>query len=212
MRREAQTSALYDLGRDLTSAADLKHVAEIVISHISQVFGREVGDLPARRTASCGCWPAPGLSARMRTRWAVAAWAFEHDEPAGRGTDTLPAASLRCQPLKTARGVVGVLGIRPKDPGSLLTPEQRQTLSAFAHQAALALERASLAEQARQAELLQATEKLQTALLNSISHDLRTPLVSITGALSSLDETIRSAERGAAHEAWWRRRARRPSA
>ena len=43
-------------------------------------------------------------------------------------------------------------------------------------------------EQARQTELLEATEKLQTALLNSISHDLRTPLVSITGALSSLEE------------------------
>jgi two-component system sensor histidine kinase KdpD len=61
-------------------------------------------------------------------------------------------------------------------------------LDAFASQAALAIERAQLAEQARQAEVLQATEKLQTALLNSISHDLRTPLVSITGALSSLQE------------------------
>ncbi len=71
---------------------------------------------------------------------------------------------------------------------SFLTSEQRLTLAAFANQSALAIERASLAEQAQQAELLQATEKLQTALLNSISHDLRTPLVSITGALTSLDE------------------------
>jgi two-component system sensor histidine kinase KdpD len=95
---------------------------------------------------------------------------------------------MRCQPLKTSKGIVGVLGIRPKDAGSFLNPEQRQTLSAFANQAALALERGSLVEQAREAELLQATEKLQTALLNSISHDLRTPLVSVTGALTSLDE------------------------
>jgi two-component system sensor histidine kinase KdpD len=119
---------------------------------------------------------------------AVANWAFEHDQPAGRGTDTLSAAPLRCQPLKTARGLVGVLGLRPKQPGSLLTPDQRLALNAFANQAALALERANLVEQARQAELLQATEKLQTALLNSISHDLRTPLVAITGALSALEE------------------------
>lgn len=61
-------------------------------------------------------------------------------------------------------------------------------MEAFASQAALAIERVQFAEQARQAQLLQATEKLQTALLNSISHDLRTPLVSITGALTSLDE------------------------
>ncbi len=61
-------------------------------------------------------------------------------------------------------------------------------MEAFASQAAVAIERAQLAEQARQAQVLQAAEQLQTALLNSISHDLRTPLVSITGALSSLQE------------------------
>ena len=70
----------------------------------------------------------------------------------------------------------------------MMTPEQRRLLDVFASQAALAIERAELAEQARQTQLLQETEKLQGALLNSISHDLRTPLVSITGALSSLEE------------------------
>jgi two-component system sensor histidine kinase KdpD len=118
----------------------------------------------------------------------AAEWVFRNGELAGRGTDTLPAASIRCHPLRTSKGLVGVLGVHPKESGSFLTPEQRQTLAAFANQAALAIEGASLAEQARQAELLRATESLQTALLNSISHDLRTPLVSITGALSSLDE------------------------
>jgi two-component system sensor histidine kinase KdpD len=119
----------------------------------------------------------------------VAAWAFEHGQPAGLGTDTLPAAALRCQPMKTARGMIGVIGIHPKEPGKLFTSEQRRTFESFVHQAALAIERAILAEEARQAELLHATEKLQTSLLNSISHDLRTPLVSITGALSSLRES-----------------------
>ncbi len=61
-------------------------------------------------------------------------------------------------------------------------------MEAFANQAAQAIERVQLAEEARQMKLLQAAEKLQNALLNSISHDLRTPLVSITGALTSLDE------------------------
>jgi len=104
------------------------------------------------------------------------------------GTDTLPAASIRCQPLITANGKIGVLGIKPVASLQLTSPDQRQIFSAFCNQAALAIERAKLAEQAHQTELLQATEKLQTALLNSISHDLRTPLVSITGALSSLRE------------------------
>jgi two-component system sensor histidine kinase KdpD len=78
--------------------------------------------------------------------------------------------------------------VKPADPGSYLAPEQRRLLEAFASQSALAIERAELAEEARQAQLLRVTEELQRALLNSISHDLRTPLVSITGALTSLEE------------------------
>ncbi len=191
IRRESQTSSLYDLGRDLTSATDLTDVLRIIISHIGQAFGREVAIfLPENghlRLFSNSADYQPD-----ENELAVAAWAYEYDQPAGRGTDTLPAASIRCQPLRTSNGLVGVLGVRPKETGNFLTTEQRQTLAAFTNQAALAIERATLAEQAQRAELLQATEKLQTALLNSISHDLRTPLVSITGALTSLDEQSRS--------------------
>lgn len=187
IQREAHTSALYTLGRDLTSANDLKQVAEIVITHISEVFGRDVAIfLP--ENGKLKMFASTMDYTPDANEMAVATWSFEHDQPAGVGTDTLPAVSLRCQPLRTSRGQIGVLGIHPKEAGKFLSPDQRQTFNAFANQAALAVERASLAERARQAELLQATEKLQTALLNSISHDLRTPLVSITGALSSLRE------------------------
>ncbi len=187
IQREAQTTALYNLGRDLTAAVDLEQVANIIIWHISEVFGREVAIfLP--ENGHLQVFASSHDYHPDANELAVAGWTFEHNQPAGRGTSTLPAASLRCHPLNTSRGLVGVLGIRPKEPGGLLTPEQRQAMAAFSNQAALAIERASLAKQAQQAELLQATEKLQTALLNSISHDLRTPLVSITGALSALEE------------------------
>jgi two-component system sensor histidine kinase KdpD len=119
---------------------------------------------------------------------AVAVWTYEHNRPAGRGSDTLPGARIRYQPLDTANGVVGVMGVKPGEPGNYLTPDQRQLLDAYANLAAIAIERNRLSEQANQAEILEATEKLQTALLNSISHDLRTPLVSITGVLDSLLE------------------------
>lgn len=187
IQRESQTSALYALVRDLTSATDLHQVANIVNNHVSQVFGRDaVIFLPENNqlkvfASTAGYTPDAN-------EMAVATWSFDHDQPAGLGTDTLPAASLRCQPLITARGRIGVLGIHPKEGEKLLSSDLRQTFYAFANQAALAVEQANLVEQARKAELLQATETLQTALLNSISHDLRTPLVSITGALSSLRE------------------------
>ncbi|MBK9925116.1 MAG: sensor histidine kinase KdpD [Anaerolineales bacterium] len=187
MLREKQTSALYDLSRDLTSATDLHQVANIIISQISQGFGREVAIFLPEGDQVHVFATSPNYQPD-ENELAVATWAFEHNQPAGRGTDTLPAASLRCHPLKTSNGIVGVLGIHSQDKANFLTSEQRLTLVAFANQSALAIERASLAEQAQHAELLQVTEKLQTALLNSISHDLRTPLVSITGALTSLDE------------------------
>jgi two-component system sensor histidine kinase KdpD len=183
--REAETVELYELGRDLTVAADLEAVAATAISHVGQTFGREVAIfLPNGKRAKV-CTTSLGL-AISEEDLAVADWSLEHGQASGRGTETLPEAAMRYQPLNTMRGVVGVLGVKPLDPSRHLTREQVRTLEAFANQIGLAIERASLAEQARQAEVLEITEKLQTALLNSISHDLRTPLVSITGALSSL--------------------------
>jgi two-component system sensor histidine kinase KdpD len=180
---------LYALSRDLAVAADVDAIVSAVLAHVSQTFSREVAVLlpesshgVLRPHAS-----SPGFEVD-ENELAVATWAFEHGQPAGRSTDTLPAASARYLPLKTARGVVGVMGVKPSEPSSHLSPEQRQLLDAFASQAALAIERTQLAEQAKQSEMLRATDRLQTALLNSISHDLRTPLVSITGALSSLQE------------------------
>jgi two-component system sensor histidine kinase KdpD len=186
-RRAAHNAELYALSRDLAAAVNLDAILQTVVAHVSRTFSREVaiflpeGDVVAPRAIT------PEFSLN-ENELAVADWAFQHGQPAGRGTDTLPLAGARYLPLKTARGVVGVLGAKPATPGSHLTPDQRLLLDAFASQAALAVERAQLAEQARQAEVLQATEKLQTALLNSISHDLRTPLVSILGALTSLQE------------------------
>lgn len=95
-------------------------------------------------------------------------------------------------PLKTIHGIVGTMDIYPEAKSEPLTQEQKQLLEGFANLAALAIERATLAEQARQAQIHQTTERLQGALLSSISHELRTPLVSITGALSTLAEATQS--------------------
>ncbi len=186
-RREVETVELYELGRDLTVAADPQAVTQAAIAHISQTFTREVAIfLPEGRGAKVYA-TSPGM-VMDDNELKVAEWVMEHGQVAGRGTDNQPEVSIRYQPLKTTRGVVGVLGIKPLDPSRHLTRDQLRTMDAFANQIGLAIERASLAEQARQAEILAVTDKLQNALLNSISHDLRTPLVSITGALSSLTD------------------------
>lgn len=190
-RREADTAELYDLSRDLAAAAELDAILRALTGHMEQTFGREIAVLlPSADSGTRLTVRAASVNLNLdENEIAVADWVYRHGEPAGRNTDTLPAALLRYLPLKTARGVIGVLGVRgPEAAEQSLTPEQRRLMEAFASQAALAVERAQLDQQAQQAQVLQATEKLQTALLNSISHDLRTPLVSITGALSSLED------------------------
>jgi two-component system, OmpR family, sensor histidine kinase KdpD len=186
-QREAETAELYEFTRDLVATNGIEEIFRAVITHISQTLSREIVILLPEGESLKARATSPGLQV-TEDELAVATWAFQHHEPAGRGTDTLPASPIHCRPLITSRGIVGILGVKPMQPASHLTQSQRRLLESFSNQAALAIERAQLAEQARQTQLLQATEKLQTALLNSISHDLRTPLVSITGALSSLRE------------------------
>ena len=117
---------------------------------------------------------------------AAARWTWENNRPAGRGADTLPGAKRLFLPLRTGSGPVGVLGIDRDTPGPLLTPDGRRLLDALCDQAAVAIERISLAKGLDEARVLAETERLRGALLTSISHDLRTPLASILGAVSSL--------------------------
>jgi two-component system, OmpR family, sensor histidine kinase KdpD len=186
-QREVQTDTLYNLSRELTIVVDLPAILNTIIQQIEETFTRECAILLSKdqhleiQAASSGL-------VLNENELAAASWAYEHSQPAGRNTDTLPEAGLRFLPLLTPRGKTGVLGVKPSDPGRHLSPEQRQFLEAYASLAALAIERAQLAEEASRVQINSATEKLQSALLNSISHDLRTPLATITGVFSSLAE------------------------
>jgi two-component system sensor histidine kinase KdpD len=115
--------------------------------------------------------------------WAAARWASSRQEQAGRGTATLPSAAWRFLPLRTVRHNFGVIGVRPS---SALDQALGQSLLSLADQAASALERVRLTAESARTVAQAETQKLRTALLNSLSHDLRTPLTSIRGAAGSL--------------------------
>jgi two-component system, OmpR family, sensor histidine kinase KdpD len=117
---------------------------------------------------------------------AAATWSWEHDRAAGRGSDTLPGAKRLFLPMHTGRGPIGVIGIDSDKPGPLLTPEQRRLLDALMDQGALAIERVQLVEDMDRIERTAETERLRTALLTSISHDLKTPLASVLGSAGTL--------------------------
>jgi two-component system sensor histidine kinase KdpD len=115
----------------------------------------------------------------------VAAWAFRFGKAAGRFTDNLPFAEAIYIPMATHRSPIGVIAVKLPG-GQPPTLEQRDLLDAFARQTALVLDRFRLDAEAEQARLLAESEKLSKALLNSISHELRTPISAITAAASTL--------------------------
>jgi two-component system sensor histidine kinase KdpD len=117
---------------------------------------------------------------------AAAKWCWQNDRAAGRGADTLPGAKRLFLPMHTGRGAVAVVGLDNDRPGPLLNPDQRRLLDSLTDQAALAIERINLAADVDMARLTAETEKLRSALLTSISHDLRTPLASILGSATTL--------------------------
>ena len=119
---------------------------------------------------------------------AAAKWAWDKGTPAGRGADTLPGAKRLFLPMRTGRGTIGIIGLDSDKPGPLLSPDQRRLLDSLADQAALAIERVNLVQDIDRARIAAETEKLRSALLTSISHDLRTPLASILGSASSLKD------------------------
>lgn len=119
---------------------------------------------------------------------AAARWAWEHNRPAGRGADTLPGAKRLYLPMRTGRTAIGVLGLDNDKQGPLLTPEQQRLLDALADQAAVAIERTQLVADVDKARLAAEADKLRSALLTSISHDLKTPLAGIMGAAGTMKD------------------------
>jgi len=188
--REGRAAALYKLSRELADSKTVEEILHVAVGTTEDVFAaRAVILLPSenglvRIRAGDATLLGPGDH-----DVSVAQWVFDRGEPAGLGTQTLPAAQALFIPLLGSRGPTGVLGIRPANIRVLLRPDQFRFLETFASQTALAVERAGLASQAERARVQIEAERLRNTLLSSVSHDLRTPLAAITGAASSLLET-----------------------
>lgn len=139
--REARTAALYAMSRDLAAAADEKAVLQAAARHVKEIFLSQVLLLLPEADGKVTERAAESITYLFDTReQAVAQWVFDHGRPAGRTTDTLPAAKGLYLPLRTSRGIAGVLGVHPADPGLLTAPDRMHLLEAFANQIALAVE------------------------------------------------------------------------
>ena len=193
-RSRAKTTAeLYAFSRKVAGIGTLDDLLWATAYQISSMLNvRSVLLLPVKEgegiEVASGYPPDDQLDA---ADMAAARWSWEHNRPAGRGADTLPGGKRLFLPLRTGSGPVGVLGIDRDVPGPLLTPDGRRLLDALCDQAAVAIERISLAKGLDEARVLAETERLRGALLTSISHDLRTPLASILGTVSKFCAAFR---------------------
>jgi two-component system sensor histidine kinase KdpD len=185
-RRQKATQALYDFSRKLGATAKADDLFWAIASQVAgAVNGRGVVLIPEDDDLAVRAAFPPDEEVDARGR-AAARWAWQKSEAAGWGSTTLPEAPWQFRPMRTARGCVGVVGFRRNDEEQRLSPEADRTLNALLDQAAVAIERANLVHDMAQTEAVVQTEKLRSALLSSISHDLRTPLASIIGSSSSL--------------------------
>lgn len=181
-----RTANLYDFGRRISAAATLDDVLWAVVHHVaSTIHGRSLVLLPGEHglTVAAGYPPEDQIDDKSA---GAADWTWTRGQPAGRGSATLPTADWLFLPMKAASGPVGVLGVRMPEEMETPSPEQMRLLETLADQAAMAIERTNLVADVEAARVAAERERLRSAVLSSLSHDLRTPLVAIKGAASSL--------------------------
>jgi len=186
---EHRSDALARLSGELVALHDRNRILAVLLRHLEDVFeSRGVVLLPDARGRLDVAAGDPALLGAGAHERGVAQWAFDNGQAAGLGTATLPGSRCLHLPLRGSQRELGVIALEPRDIRSLMAPDSFRLLRAFGNQAALALERSALAEQAERARVQSETERLRSGLLSSVSHDLRTPLAVITGAASTLLE------------------------
>ncbi|MBB3896733.1 sensor histidine kinase [Roseococcus suduntuyensis] len=184
---------LVEFSRRLGGPGGLPDLLPAVAEEATRVAGAPSAVVMPLEPLLPGAAPEPVVRAAMpvtmeldETAMAAARWALAQSRPAGRDTDTLPTAAWQFRPMRTARGVVGLVGVKLDDRAEPLAGETDKALTALLDQAAVAIERAQLMEREARGAARAETEQLRTALLTSLGHDLRTPLTSIRGALGTL--------------------------
>lgn len=188
-RREQRATALYLLTRELAQASDFADLLAIIIREVGKLIQAEVAlALPEDDAQQV-------LTPYFASTWllsekeqSVADWAYRHRQPAGRGTDTLPSAEGLHLPLSAGDHAVGVLSLRAKEDVTLDTA-QRDLLDSFVRQIALVLDRQRLRDAEQQAKLVAESERLSKSLLDSVSHEIRTPVAVIANAAGNLTDS-----------------------
>jgi two-component system, OmpR family, sensor histidine kinase KdpD len=186
-RNSDRFEALYRLSRELADLSGSEHLARAAARQIEGIFGCEAAVFLPDRDRGLRAIPSAPLGSSLRNvDWAAAQSAFDTCYPTGLGTFSMAHAAATFVPLMTPTGVIGVLGARPPAGSHHFSEEQFHMLQTLAGQLSGALERERLSQAVQSVRDEVETERMRSALLSSVSHDLRTPLAVIAGSSSSL--------------------------
>ncbi|MET0239841.1 MAG: sensor histidine kinase KdpD, partial [Sphingobium sp.] len=181
-----QNASLAGFSRQLTAAASQEELMQTICGEVSRLFDvSTVFLLPSRNGPQLRA-AVPPEDKLAEIERAAAQWAMDNEQPAGRGSSTLTASDWLFHPLRTTRGVLAVLGLAREDAGEPLRSDQLPLLMSLLDQAAIAFDRMALEEEMLEVRQVGERDRLRSALLSSVSHDLRTPLTAIISAVHEL--------------------------
>jgi two-component system sensor histidine kinase KdpD len=183
--REERATNLFAMARELSAALTAEQVAQITGRYAESSFRAKVAVVLLTMDEKLVRVPA-GATAEPTFDMAIAQWVFDHNEPAGIGTGTLPAAQQIYIPLKAPMRSRGVLVIEPGNARLMLIPEQRRFVETIAALVAIALERVHYVSVARDTLVRIESERLRNSILSALSHDIRTPLTALVGLADAL--------------------------
>ncbi len=192
-KREQRTSALNRLLENVAASTSLLEGLDRAVKEVDALFRAKTAVYPANAEGKLESAPHPASTFQPDEKeFGVASWAFLKTLPAGRFTDTLPNAEALYMPLQTSKGKVGVLGVNFED-RKTLTLDEHELLEMFASQIGVMIERYHLIESAAQARVTEESDRLHRTLLDSVSHELKTPLAVISAATDGLDTQLEEA-------------------
>lgn len=199
--REHQTRMLFDAARELSGAVLEEDVYAVLRGRLhrhmnveSEYWRPTASDDPEEERTE-GDWELERIDASLsRVDPAVVRWCFDHGGEAGAGTQTLSSSPYRYVPLMSGGHVRAVMVVSFSEPADGTGIRLVEALAALG---ALTLERIASGEEARRALVSMEAERMRFTLIQSLSHDLRTP---ITGFRLASEELCASAEQLVASE------------
>lgn len=187
-----RATQLYSITKDLSQAEDTETLIQTVLLQIDRLFGCpasvfirpwDVQDYDPDPEEARGNFSIP-----QKEEYALQ-WVVKNKLPAGRFTDTLPSSLGHYVPIISDKEVIGVMALDASKL-TMLTHDQKITLDAIARQVATGLTRESLEFELRGKLVSEESERIYKTLLNSVSHEMRTPLAAIKGFASAIQDAI----------------------